>query len=148
MPPVGKLDASGSPRTSSLPENSVIAVPSESGPKNESCFSAVAPVKRLEPVGVVARAALHRPLAHRGGDAVGQLHVERLAPLEGALEVRVDGLGQVGALRGGLKTLAPKISLTGELKSLPWPLGLHWDAARLRWAAVDKSGAPSPVGTR
>jgi hypothetical protein len=44
MPPVGKLDASGSPRTSSLPENSEIALPSPAGEKNESCFSAVEPV--------------------------------------------------------------------------------------------------------
>jgi hypothetical protein len=44
MPPVGNDDASGSPRISSLPENSVIAEPSPSGPKNESCFSAVEPV--------------------------------------------------------------------------------------------------------
>jgi hypothetical protein len=45
MPPVGKLEASGSPRMSSLPENSAIAVPSPLGPKKESCFSAVEPVR-------------------------------------------------------------------------------------------------------
>ena len=44
MPPDGKLDASGSPLTSSLPENSARAVPSPTGLKKESCFSAVEPV--------------------------------------------------------------------------------------------------------
>ncbi len=44
MPPDGKLDASGSPRTSSLPLNSAIELPSPVGEKNESCFSAVMPV--------------------------------------------------------------------------------------------------------
>ena len=39
-----KLEASGSPWISSLPENSAIAVPSPEGLKKESCFSAVSPV--------------------------------------------------------------------------------------------------------
>ena len=44
MPPEGKLEASGSPRTSSLPLNSAIAAPASVGDRNESCFSAVRPV--------------------------------------------------------------------------------------------------------
>ena len=44
MPPEGKLDASGSPLISSLPLNSVTAVPLSLSVKNESCFSAVMPV--------------------------------------------------------------------------------------------------------
>ena len=44
MPPEGKLEASGSPRTSSLPLNSAMAVPASVGERNESCFSAVMPV--------------------------------------------------------------------------------------------------------
>src|SRR5258706_12925636 len=36
MPPDGKLEASGSPRTSSLPENSATAFPSPVGDTNES----------------------------------------------------------------------------------------------------------------
>ena len=44
MPPDGKLDASGSPFTSSLPLNSAMDLPSLVGEKNESCFSAVMPV--------------------------------------------------------------------------------------------------------
>jgi hypothetical protein len=44
MPPDGKLDASGSPLISSLPENSATALPSLVGCRNESCFSAVMPV--------------------------------------------------------------------------------------------------------
>ena len=44
MPPDGKLDASGSPFTSSLPLNSATARPSGVGVRKESCFSAVMPV--------------------------------------------------------------------------------------------------------
>ena len=44
MPPFGKLEASGSPCTSVLPENSMIAPPSPSGDRKQSCFSAVSPV--------------------------------------------------------------------------------------------------------
>ncbi len=44
MPPEGKLEASGSPRTSSLPLNSAMAAPASVGARNESCFSAVRPV--------------------------------------------------------------------------------------------------------
>src|SRR4029078_7018390 len=40
MPPEGKLDASGSPRTSSLPLNSATALPSPVGERNESWVSA------------------------------------------------------------------------------------------------------------
>ncbi len=43
-PPDGKLDASGSPCISSLPENSIITVPSDFGEIKLSCFSAVIPV--------------------------------------------------------------------------------------------------------
>src|SRR6266850_6415880 len=45
IPPDGKLEASGSPLISSLPRNSAIAVPSVEGARNESCFSAVIPVR-------------------------------------------------------------------------------------------------------
>ena len=45
MPPVGNDDASGSAWMSSLPENSAMLVPSPVGSKNESCFSAVLPVR-------------------------------------------------------------------------------------------------------
>src|SRR6202522_3532585 len=44
IPPEGKLDASGSPRTSSFPLNSATAEPASVGIRNESCFSAVNPV--------------------------------------------------------------------------------------------------------
>ena len=43
-PPDGKLDASGSPLTSSFPENSMITDPSFSAEIKLSCFSAVIPV--------------------------------------------------------------------------------------------------------
>ena len=45
-PPDGKEEASGSPLTSSLPENSMSTLPSALGAdRNASCFSAVAPVR-------------------------------------------------------------------------------------------------------
>ncbi len=43
-PPDGNEDASGSPLISSLPEKSIITLPSGAGVINESCFSAVTPV--------------------------------------------------------------------------------------------------------
>ena len=43
-PPDGKLDASGSPFTSSFPEKSMITSPSPTGVMKLSCFSAVKPV--------------------------------------------------------------------------------------------------------
>ncbi len=43
-PPDGNDDASGSPLISSLLENSIIALPSLVGVKNESCLPAVIPV--------------------------------------------------------------------------------------------------------
>ena len=42
-PPEGKLEASGSPLTSSLPENSTMTPPSGRGDTKDSCFSAVKP---------------------------------------------------------------------------------------------------------
>src|SRR5437868_8960787 len=44
MPAEGNELASGSPLTSSLPENSLMALPSASGTRKLSCFSAVRPV--------------------------------------------------------------------------------------------------------
>jgi len=44
MPPEGNEEASGSPRISSLPENSATALPSPVGARKLSCFSAVRPV--------------------------------------------------------------------------------------------------------
>ena len=43
--------------------------------------------QRLEPVRVVGRAALHRPLAHRRGDGVGERGLERLALGDRRLEL-------------------------------------------------------------
>jgi hypothetical protein len=43
-PPLGKLEASGSPWVSVLPANSAIEEPSPAGSKKLSCFSAVSPV--------------------------------------------------------------------------------------------------------
>ena len=44
MPPLGKEEASGSPRTSSFPEKSMMTLPSLVGVIKLSCFSAVTPV--------------------------------------------------------------------------------------------------------
>jgi hypothetical protein len=61
-----------------------------------SCFSAVLPVSGLEPVRVVRRAALDRPVLHRRGDDVGDFGIERLGVLDRALDVLEDVLGQAG----------------------------------------------------
>ena len=52
---------------------------------------------RLEPVGVVGGPALHGPLLHRGGGAVGDVRVERDAPLDRGAEGLVDRLGEARA---------------------------------------------------
>ena len=57
--------------------------------------------QRLEPVRVVGGALLHRPLAHRLGDRVGQLRVERVAGLQRRGQLLEDVLGQAGALLVG-----------------------------------------------
>ena len=44
-PPLGKEEASGSPCISCFPENSMTTPPSAVGDMNESCFSAVMPVR-------------------------------------------------------------------------------------------------------
>ena len=140
MPPVGKDDASGSPWMSSLPENSAIAVPSPVGPKNESCFSAVDAGQRLEPVRVVGRAALHRPLAHRLGDRVGERRVERLAAVEGRLQRVEDVLGQpLRAGRRGEDVLAEDGWMPGSVRSCApraSPLADHWAAVTFCWRVL------------
>ena len=71
MPPEGKLEASGSPRTSSLPLNSAIAGAAFGRDQERVVLLGGQAGHRLEPVGVVGRAVLHGPLSHRGGDDVG-----------------------------------------------------------------------------
>ena len=56
--------------------------------------------QRLEPVRVVRGAPLHRPRAHGGGDAVGELEIQRLALFERPGEAGEHGLREVGALCG------------------------------------------------
>ena len=63
--------------------------------------------QRLEPVRVMGRALLHRPLAHRLGDRVGERGIERGAGGQGLLELAVDVLRQARLLdRGGEHVLA------------------------------------------
>ena len=70
MPPEGKLEASGSPRMSSLPLNSAIAGPLGRGEERIVLLGGQAG-HRLEPVRVVRRAPLKRPFLHRRGHHVG-----------------------------------------------------------------------------
>ena len=70
--------------------------------------------QRLEPVGVVGRALLHRPLLHRLGDRVGQRRVERLAARERPLQRLVDVLGQAVALDGGGEDVGAEDLVAGE----------------------------------
>ena len=79
MPPDGKLDASGSPRTSSLPLNSATARPSGVGLQKRVVLLRRDAGHRLEPVRVVRGAVLDRPVLQRAGDDVGDVRVERFA---------------------------------------------------------------------
>ena len=67
----GKLEPSGSPWISCLPENSAIAPPSPSGERKLSCFSAVRPVSGIEDVGVVRGPLFDRPILHGRGHDIG-----------------------------------------------------------------------------
>ena len=79
MPPDGKLDASGSPLISSLPRNSAIAVPSAGRREKRVVLLGGDAGQRLEPVRVVRRAVLDRPVLQRRRDRVSGRDVERLA---------------------------------------------------------------------
>ena len=94
MPPEGKLEASGSPWISALPENSATAPPSPSGARKLSCFSAVRPVKRIEDVGVVSRALLDGPGLDGRSHGVGDRAIELLAFFDRPLERLEDLLRQ------------------------------------------------------
>ena len=98
MPPDGKLEASGSPLTSSLPLNSATARPSGVGFRNESCFSAVMPGHRLEPMRVVGRAVIDGPVLQRAGDRVGNRRIEGLALGDRPAQRTEHVLGQPRAL--------------------------------------------------
>ena len=91
--------------------------------------------ERLEPVRVVGRAALHRPLAHRRGDGVGERRLERLALGDRGLELAEHApSAAAGAGRRSEKTFSPKTLALGWVRSA-WPrappFGLHWAAATL-----------------
>ena len=84
MPPDGKLEASGSPWTSSaageVEHHAAVAV----GRGERVVLLGGEAGQRLEPVGVVRGAVLDRPVLHRGGDDVGHGRVERLPSVDGA----------------------------------------------------------------
>ena len=79
MPPDGKLEASGSPLTSSLPLNSATARPSGVGIEKRVVLLGGDAGHRLEPVRVVGRAVLDGPVLQRAGDGVGDRRIERFA---------------------------------------------------------------------
>ena len=98
MPPEGNELASGSPLTSSLPLNSVMAVPSPVGLQEAVVLLGGQAGHRLEQVREVRGALFHRPVLHGGGDGVGDGRVERGALLDGLLQGLEDRLGQPLAL--------------------------------------------------
>ena len=98
MPPDGKLDASGSPLTSSLPLNSATARPSLVGFKNAVVLLGGDAGQRLEPVRVVRGAVLDRPVLQRAGDDVGHRVIDRFAVRNGAAQRAEHFLRQPGAL--------------------------------------------------
>ena len=79
MPPDGKLDASGSPLISSLPENSSDRFAVAGRRQKRVVLFGGDAGERLEPVRVVRRAVLDRPVLHRRAHVVGDRQVERVA---------------------------------------------------------------------
>ncbi len=98
MPPVGKLEASGSAWISSLPEKLGERCALARGGVEAVVLLGGQAGERLEHVGVVGRALLERPLLHRQRHGVGQRGVERLAPGQRLGELLVDLLGEALAL--------------------------------------------------
>ena len=84
--------------------------------------------ERLEPVRVVGRAALHRPLAHRRGDGVGERRLERLALCDRGLELAEQPFGSRWRWTATEKTFSPYRLALGWVRSA-WPrappFGLH-----------------------
>jgi hypothetical protein len=144
MPPVGKLEASGSPRISSLPENSAIAVPSPAGPKKESCFSAVEPVRGWNQCvkWLAPRSSAHSRIAEAtvSASAGSSGSPEATAAVRRSYTER----GRSWRWTAGLKTLRPKIWLVGTVRSsagIVVPLGLHRAAAVFRRLKVSGMGS-------
>jgi hypothetical protein len=94
MPADGKLDASGSPCTSSEPEKLNTTPPLPSGAASEVVLLGGKPGERLEPVGVVGGAVLDRPVLHRGRHHIGHGRIQRLPAVDGAEQAAVDLLGE------------------------------------------------------
>ena len=86
MPPEGKLEASGSPFTSSLPLNSATARPSEVEVQEGVVLLRGDAGQRLEPVRVVGRTVFDGPVLERGGDDVRDRVIDRLAVRDRAPE--------------------------------------------------------------
>ena len=98
MPPDGKLDASGSPLTSSLPLNSATARPSGGGIQKRVVLLGRDAGHRLEPVRVVGRAVIDGPVLQRAGDGVGNRRIEGLALRDRPAQRTEHVLGQPRAL--------------------------------------------------
>ena len=111
MPPEGKSEASGSPWTSSLPRNSVMALPSPVGCEEAVVLLGGQAGHGLKHVGEVRGALFHGPVLHGRGDGVGDGRIERRTLLDGLLQGLEDRLGQPLPLHFSLKTLLPKRSL-------------------------------------
>ena len=90
----GSDEASGSPRTSSLPLNSAIGLAVAGRGEEAVVLLGGQAGHRLEQVGVVGRALLDGPVLHGGGDGVGDGRVERRALLDRLLQGLEDRLGQ------------------------------------------------------
>ena len=120
MPPDGKLDASGSPLISSLPLNSATARPSPVGLQETVVLLGGDAGHRLEPVRVVRRAVLDRPVLQRAGDDVGDRRIERLALGDGAPQRPVDILRQSARWTSSLNVSEPNSSviLSRRLRAL------------------------------
>ena len=94
-PPEGKLEASGSPFISSLPENSIITLPSGAGDIKAVVLFGGDTCERLEPMGKVCSSVGDCPVLHSVCNGIGNLGVEPRALVNRLFKRAVDIGGKV-----------------------------------------------------
>ena len=109
-PPLGKLEASGSPWTSVLPANSASAETVADGLEEAVVLLCGEPGQRVEDVRVVGGALLQRPIFHGRRDGVGDGGIKGRSVLDGGDDRLKTDLGSRFCMTDLLKTFAPKTS--------------------------------------
>ena len=136
MPPEGNDEASGSPRTSSLPLNSAMALPSPVGARKLSCFSAVRPVigwnmwvKWVAPFSMAQSFMAVATASAMAGSSASP-------PARVTCSLAKTSSGRRSRCTAMEKTLAPKASFSGWVRSSApsdSPLELHCAAVTFCW---------------